>query len=290
MRKLTRTVTKLLFSGILLTTLFFVNSCDTWMSNDDFMSEIESEVHDANASQVKVYVRFANNKMGSTEPSGSTTMKVDVTSKVSAITSDEYGFVKWAAFSTKDFPTDKQHSNLTYISEEDYNENFKKKELSSSVVSFSSPKSPSPDVKVLSSRSDIFIIPIVTTRPTYVQSVPANGRSSVVKNSSIRIRFSKAIDKNTLYDSEGSCNISITSSPAVFTDDDNEMEAKDITDNFIFEFSPSGKMLTLTLKDDALLDNNSQITVTIYEGLCDEFDFSMSKNYSFSFTTGASRM
>ena len=83
------------------------------MSNDDFMSEIESEVHDANAEPVSVYVRYANAKMGSTEPQGRTTMKVDVTSKISAITSDDYGFVKWAAFSTNDFPPEKQHSKLT---------------------------------------------------------------------------------------------------------------------------------------------------------------------------------
>lgn len=284
--KFIRTVSKFLISGILFSALLFFSSCDTWMSNDDFMSEIESEVHDANAEQISVYVRYANAKMGSTEPQGRTTMKVDVASKISAITSDDYGFVKWAAFSTNDFPPDKQHSALTYVSEEDYNENYKKKELPSSVIKFSNPNSISTDVKILSARNDIFIIPIVTTRPTYVQSVPANGRSAVVKNSSIRIRFSKAIDKKTLYDSEGACNISITSSPAVFTDDDNEMEAKDITEDFDFEFSPSGKMLTLTLKDDALLDNNSQITITIYEGLCDEYGFSMSKNYSFSFTTG----
>ena len=114
--KFIRTVSKFLFTGILFSALLFFSSCDTWMSNDDFMSEIESEVHDANAEPVSVYVRYANAKMGSTEPQGRTTMKVDVTSKISAITSDDYGFVKWAAFSTNDFPPEKQHSNPKNLS------------------------------------------------------------------------------------------------------------------------------------------------------------------------------
>ena len=262
------------------------------MSNDDFMSEIESEVHDANAEPVSVYVRYANAKMGSTEPQGRTTMKVDVTSKISAITSDDYGFVKWAAFSTNDFPPEKQHSKLTFLSEQDYNENYKKKELPSSVVSFSNPKSPATEVKILSSRSDIFIIPIVATRPSYVQSVPANADSNVVKNTSIRILFSKAIDPKTLYDEEGNVNYSITTGVATLSDDSEDMEAKDITDYFEPNLSESGKMLTLKLKEkedksgQLLLDNRQRITVTLLEGLCDLYGFAMNGNYTFSFLTG----
>ncbi len=40
--KFIRTVSKFLFTGILFSALLFFSSCDTWMSNDDFMSEIES--------------------------------------------------------------------------------------------------------------------------------------------------------------------------------------------------------------------------------------------------------
>ena len=296
MRKINRTLTKILFAGTLLTAIFFVNSCDTWMSNDDFMSEIESQVHDANASQISVYVRYANNKMGNTEPSGNTTMKVDVPSKISAVTNDDYGFVKWAAFSTTDFPTAKQHSSLTFITEEDYNTKFKEKELPASIVYFASPKSPTTEVKILSSRNDIFIIPIVAARPAYKLSVPANADSNVVKNTSIRILFSKAIDPNTLYDEEGNANYSITSSTAIFTDDDNEMEATDITDLFDAKLSDSGTMLTLKLKTvtdennnvikQELLDNRQRITITLLEGLCDRYGFSMNGNYTFSFQTG----
>ena len=293
MSKSKKNVTKLLFSVIITTILLLAGSCQNWMSSDDFMSKIENEVHDANAAEVKVYVRYANSPaMGTTEPSGNTTMKVDVVSKVTAVTSDDYGFVKWAAFSTSDFATNKNHSNLTFISEEDYNNNIKDKELTSEDIVFSDPTEPVTEVKILKERNDIFLIPIVAARPTYVQSVPANADYNVVKNTSIRILFSKAIDKATLYDSEGKLNYSITSSAAVLVDDSQDIEAKDITDYFDATLSESGKMLTLKLKVDEkgeilrLLDNRARITITLFEGLCDRDGFSMSKNYSFNFQTG----
>lgn len=291
MRKFNKTVSKILFSGILLSLLLLVGSCENWMSNDNFMEQIESEVHDANASIVSVYVRYANAKMGTTEPQGNTAMKVDVASKVSAVTNDDYGFVRWAAFSQEDFPSDKQHSKLTFVNESDYDEKFKSKELPSSVIEFSDVKNPVTDVKIKTARNDIFIIPIVANRPAYSLSVPANADSNVVKNTSIRILFTKPIDKNTIFDSEGNLNISITTSNAVFTDDDSEMEANDITDLFIIgpdSFSNTGKMLTLKLKDDALFDNRQRITVTLLEGLCDQYGFAMNGNYTFQFQTGTS--
>ena len=295
MRNLNKLLSVFLFTGLLFITALSVTACDSWMSNDNFMSEIESEVHDANAAEINVYIRYANAKMGSTEPSGNTRMKVDVASKISAITSDDYGFIKWAAFSTEDFATTKQHSNLIFINEDDYNTNFKDKELPSSVVKFLNDKSPSTEVKVLSSRTDVFIIPIVTNRPTYVQSVPANADYNVVKNTSIRILFSKPLDESTIYDSEGNLNYSITTSSATLNDDE-EIEAKDITDFFSHKLSDSGKMLTLKLKEEEdedgnkliknLLDNRQRITVILYEGLCDRYGFSMNGNYTFSFQTG----
>lgn len=297
MKKLNKTVSKILFSGILLSLLLLVGSCENWMSNDNFMEQIESEVHDANAAQVSVYVRNASTKMGSTEPSGNVTMKVDVASKISTIPSEDYGFFKWAAFSTNDFPTNKQHNNLTFISEEDYNENYKSKELPSSIVHFANPKSATTEVKILSSRSDIFIVPIVTERPSYVQSIPAEGEKNVVLNTSIRILFSKPIDENTLHDEEGFLNYSITSSSSSggMGDDDSDLEIKDITDLFDYKLNSSGKMLSLTLKENIdkngikvkeLLDPRQTISINLLEGICDRYGYAMKGNYKFNFKTG----
>ncbi len=291
MRNLNKLLSAILFTGILFSTVL-VSSCESWMSNDEFMTEIETEVHDANASEINVYVRFANIKMGTTEPQGNTTMKVDVTSKVSSVANDDYGFVRWAAFSTADFPTDKQHSNLTYVSEDAYNAAFKEKELPDTVVHFSDPTNPVTDVKIYEQRSDVFLIPIVALRPSYVQSIPSDSDKNVVTNTSIRILFSKAINEATLHDSEGNLNYSIMASNFTMTDDDSEMEAQDITDLFVYSLSTTGKMLTLSLvkNDDGtikqLLESRKRITVTLYDGICDTFGYSMSNNFKFSFVTG----
>ena len=291
--------TRRIFAGLLFTAFLLAGSCQNWMSNDNFMEKIESEVHDANASQITVYVRYAHDKMGKTEPSGNTTMKVDVASKLSAVTADDYGFVKWAAFSTKDFPSNKNHINLTYISEDSYNANFKDKELPLTEIEFSQPTEPTTEVKIKKARNDIFIIPIVAPRPAYNGSVPTGGDYDVVKNTSIRISFTKAIEKSSLYDEEGNPNYSITSASYSGGDDeDQDIEATDITDYFEPTFSRSGKTLTLKLKEkvdengnktgelEKLLDNRQRITVTLFEGLCDTDGYAMNGNYTFSFQTG----
>ena len=259
MNKLNRNVSKLLFSGIMLVILLLAGSCQNWMSNDDFMSKIENEVHDANAAPVSVYVRYANSKMGTSEPSGYTTMKVDVAHELNAVTSDDYGFVKWAAFSTKSFSPTKQHSALFYESAQDYNTKYKPLELGSNEVLFTDPKSPSTKVKIYSERNDIFIIPIVAKRPALVTSVPSNGRSDVVRNTQIRILFSKPIDEKTLVDEYGNSNIEITSGSAVLTESSEDLSAKDITDLFDITLGSTKKMLTLSLKPG---ENNTKVFTT----------------------------
>ena len=209
MRKLNKTVSKILFSGILLSLLLLVGSCENWMSNDNFMEQIESEVHDANASLVNVYVRYANSRWGTTEPQGNTAMKVDVASKISAVTSDEYGFVKWAAFLTKDFPINKQHSNLIFVSEKNYEANYKGKELPETVVRFADPKSPNTNVTIYSPSNEVFIVPIVTKRPEVESSYPVEN-DKTVKNTFIEIYFTKAIDEESLIDEEGNLNFNVT--------------------------------------------------------------------------------
>ena len=74
MSKSNKNVSKLLFSVITTAILLLAGSCQNWMSSDDFMSKIEDEVHDANAPQINVYVRYPNSPaMGTTEPSGNST-------------------------------------------------------------------------------------------------------------------------------------------------------------------------------------------------------------------------
>lgn len=294
MRKLNKTVSKILFSGILLSLLLLVGSCENWMSNDNFMEQIESEVHDANASLVNVYVRYANSRWGTTEPQGNTAMKVDVASKISAVTSDEYGFVKWAAFLTKDFPINKQHSNLIFVSEKNYEANYKGKELPETVVRFADPKSPNTNVTIYSPSNEVFIVPIVTKRPEVESSYPVEN-DKTVKNTFIEIYFTKAIDEESLIDEEGNLNFNVTSSSYMRQNDEDEDEdeeddenssGNDITDYFNYALKRNGKCLKLTLKEGKILDNNQNVTVILHEGLRDKYGFEMNGNDKFTFKTG----
>ena len=286
MNRLNKNLSKFLVVCLALTAALFAGSCNSWMSDDGFVDKIESEVHDANAAPISVYIRYANSKMGTTDPSGYTSMKVDVASEIAAVTSDDYGFVKWAAFSTTDFPASQQHSSLFYESAEAYAEKFAPLELPASEIVFSTPTEPTTTVKIYKERNDIFIIPIVAKRPTVVTSVPSNGRADVVRNSQVRILFSKPIDEASLKDSDGNSNIVITSGSAVLTETSADMSAKDITEHFNIKLGKTKKMLTLAPKTGFYFDNNSQITINIYEDVCDTDGYGMNGKYSFSFTTG----
>lgn len=276
---------------LLSAVLLLFTACESWMQDDDFYSDIENDVKVANAAGVTAYVRYANSKMGTTEPSGSISQKVDVPFTVSAVTNDDYGFVKWVAFSTSDFPTNQQHSSLVYESAEAYAKDYKGLELASGFVSFTDPTNPITEVNIYSVRDDIFIMPLVAKRPTVVTSVPTNGRSDVVKNSQIRILFSKPIDEKTLTDEFGNSNIQVTSGRAVLTENSDDLDALDITSNFNFKLSKTKKLLTISAKKDSagkafIFDGNSQINVNIFEDVCDTDGFKMNGSYKFSFTTG----
>ena len=104
--------------------ILLFTACDTWMQDDDFFADIESDVKVANAPQISVYVRYALTRQGKTDPDGPATFKVEIPQEVSATTETEYGFVRWAAFTTDFIATgDNQSKNkdIYFIDEEDYN-------------------------------------------------------------------------------------------------------------------------------------------------------------------------
>ncbi len=279
-------------SALLLISTTCFTACDSWMQDDDFYGDIENDVKVANAATVSAYVRYANSKMGTTTPSGYFTFKEDVPSTLTAVTNDDYGFVRWAAFSTNDFPAAQQHSNLFYENADKYAEEFQPLELPASEVIFSDPDKTTTKITLETTRSDIFITPLVAKRPTIVTSVPSNGRTDVVKNSQVRILFSKPIDETSLKDEFGNYNIQITSGRAVLTESSDDLSALDITNYFDFKLSKSRKMLTISAKKGSdgkaiyKFDNNAQISITLFEDLKDTDGYAMNGSYKFSFTTG----
>ncbi len=282
----------ILLSAIVLLT----GSCNTWMQDDNFYSDIENDVKVANAKQISVYVRYAMTRQGKTDPDGPTTFKVEIPSEVSATTETEYGFVRWAAFSTSYLATgDNQSKNkdIYFIDEEDYNKRILPNEIQSPEVVFEDPTKATTSVKINVDRDDIFLCPIVAQRPAISLTIPAKGSSGVVRNMSVRINFTKPMDPESFKNEEGVYDkITITQGIQAFSaDGDIEITSEDISDRFEPPvFSKNKKMITLKFKQDAINEgysSQSSVNITIAKDVKDIYGFSMTDDDKISFTVGS---
>ena len=262
---------------LFITVLVF--SCDSWMKDDDFFTNIEKEVKVANAPKINVYTRYALTRQGTTKPEGLDVFKVGIPHEISASTEPEYGFVRWAAFTTDYVATgDNQtkNKNLYFIDEEHYNANFLPHELSSEVVTFEDAKNPNTTVTINDKRDDIFLVPIIAQRPTVALTIPSKGSEKVVRNMAVRISFSKPLDPDSFYNENGDIDkITITQGMQTFTaDGDIDVNSEDITDRFIIDdsiFSLNQKMITLKFKKEAISEGYaSQASVSIKTAVCPE--------------------
>lgn len=313
MKKNGKRLTKTLFLIVSLISLFCtVTSCNSWMSDDGFYEDIESEVKYANASEINVFVRYASTEMGNTSPEGFVKFKQDIEAEISATTTDNYGFYKWAAFSTSFLQTDVQNSDFVFESDEDYAAKYAPNELPDSVVYFADRKSPKTTIKVLEQRPDIFIIPVVVVRPTVSLTIPGNGAGSVIRNMTIRINFSKPMDRDSFFNEQGICDkITITQGTQSFNADGTiEVTSEDITEKFDTDsikikpeegqgaISTNGKMLTLKFKPNGENEApngftaQSYVNIKISDDIKDIYGYTMGspgkdKTYTLSFQAGA---
>ena len=217
--------------------LLLFTACDSWMQDDEFYDDIENEVKVANAQQISVFVRYAMTRQGKTDPDGPATFKVEIPHSISATTEPEFGFVRWAAFSTEFLETGNNQSknkDVYFIDYEDYNARLLPKEIKSPVVVFEDATNPTTTVTINENRNDIFLVPIVAQRPTVSLTIPAKGSSGVVRNMSVRINFTKPMDEDSFKNSEGMFDkITVTQGIQTFTTDgDIEISSVDITDRF----------------------------------------------------------
>ncbi len=238
-----------------------VCSCKIWMNDDNLFSDIEKEVKYATADKVTVFVRYAMSRQGKTTPDGEATLKVGIPHNLTAITEPEYGFVRWAAFSTSYLSKDNQNKNkeIYFIDDADYNTRIKPHELSSDVVVFGDPndseiteKSPNTIVTIKQSRNDIYLVPIIAHRPTVSLTIPDKGSTDVVKNMSVRIQFTKPMDPESFKNEEGEYDkITVTQGVQNFNEEgDIELISEDITDHFDLSknlFNANKKCLPLDL-------------------------------------------
>lgn len=281
-------ITKKITIALLSSLIVLLTNCDSWMKSDDFFGIIDEEVKYANAEKINVFVRYANTKEGSTNINGNSTQKVEVPFTVSAVTNDAYGFYKWAAFSTSDYSTGKQHAIL-FNDDADYIDSYLGKEISSSIVSFADPYSPETTVTINSSRNDVFIMPIVAERPMIATSLPASGASNVVKNMAIRVVFSKPMEPTSLLTTDESGKTILTDQIEVFrtygTFDN--LSLVSIKDKFTnVSLGATGKTLTIRLPQGESMPTNTTIRVVVGGEVKDSYGYEMGSEQYIQFTTG----
>lgn len=277
--------------------LLLFTACDSWMQDDEFYDDIENEVKVANAQQISVFVRYAMTRQGKTDPDGPATFKVEIPHSISATTEPEFGFVRWAAFSTEFLETGNNQSknkDVYFIDYEDYNARLLPKEIKSPVVIFEDAANPTTTVTINENRNDIFLVPIVAQRPTVSLTIPAKGSSGVVRNMSVRINFTKPMDEDSFKNSEGVFDkITVTQGIQTFTTDgDIEISSVDITDRFEAPvFSANKKMVTLRFNQQAIsegYDSQSSVNIIISKDVKDIFGFNMTDDDKISFSVGSS--
>lgn len=285
-----------LFLISILTLIVF--SC-SW-GDDGFYSGIENEVKIANAPVINVYVHYAMTRQGQTSPDGYSQFKVGIPSTVSATTEPEYGFVRWAAFSTAYFGVGEnlsRNKDIYFIDNDDYETRILPNELSAMEVMFENPTLPTTNVTINVQRSDICLVPIIAQRPAVALSIPANGSSKVVRNMAVRISFSKPMDPASFKNAEGVFDkITVSQGIQTFTaSGDMELNSEDITDYFEFNdemFSANKKMITLKFTPEALVEgyaSQSSVSVTIAKDVKDIYGFTMAEDNSISFSVGSNR-
>ena len=280
-------IAKAIASMIPLLCVTIFNSCDSWMKDDDFFSSVEEEVRVANAEKLNVFVRCAATKMGTTIPNGYAVFKQDVVSSVSMVPETDYGFWKWAAFSTDFFDPNKQHTSLLCQNPESYAESFAPFELDPAVVTFENPNSEITNVTIHANRNDVVLVPVCVERPMLTVSIPGSGEANVVRNMSIRLLFSKPMDPKSFYDEEtGASNFTFLQGRATITES-SDVSLTDISDYFESPiFSMGGKLITFKLKSDKLFNANGQITVRYTGEVKDIYGYNVASGSSFQFRVG----
>lgn len=278
--------------------LFF--SCDTWLSGKNFFGTVAEEVKYANAKEISVYVRYAARDMGDTSPNGRVTEKVDIPFDVTAVDDPAYQFYMWAAFSSDDYPTSTQHSDILMLNSiDEFNEAYADTLLPETEVWFENPRSAATKAKVLTERNDVFIMPVCVKRSTIDESNPANdpnGTTEVVKNTAVTIVFSRSMDPSCLLietgvDAQGRKTYKFNSEYISIEKKIARGEGASYEKiNGVFEsasLSPSGRTLTITQNSDNTLDSSTIVVVRIAKSACDILGVEMENNKVITFKTGS---
>ncbi|MBP5444180.1 MAG: hypothetical protein J6Y60_13160 [Treponema sp.] len=299
-----------LLTAIIIILVCGLTACDSWMSGNHFFDTVADEVKYANAEKISVYVRYPTTTWGTTTPNGTSQQKVDIPFAISAIDNSEYGFYKWAAFSTAKYPpTNGRHDVKLVESEEKFEAEYGNWLLGEDEVVFENPRSESTTVRILNDRNDVFIMPVCVRKPYLSSSVPSNNQVDAAKNTTIQLVFSNPMDPECLFDEnqtidytedviEGYLNkVNIVVEQVMSTGEnpynaDITRKLRDVNGNLhtgeaqlSASLNKSRKTLTIKLPS-GLYWPNGTIMVTVSQAIRDNLGFTMPNNGQITFKAG----
>lgn len=261
--------------------------CDSWLQGKNFFDSVSEEVKYANAKEISVFVRYPDRNMGDVSPDKKSTQKVDIPFTITAVDSNAFGFYRWAAFSTKDFSTGRQYSDLTLgDTEADFIAKYGDKMLPDTEVLFDDPYSAATKVKIINERNDVFIMPICVERPYVVSTIPSDRATNVVKNSTITLVFSRPMNGSMIVNDDGGLNSDYIQIRRR-TGSGESIRYYDISDYIgSVNVSMSGKTVSLKLSDDCTWEKLS-VNVLVSRDLEDDLGYTMDSDYEFVFSAGS---
>ncbi len=261
--------------------------CDSWLQGKNFFDSVSEEVKYANAKEISVFVRYPDRNMGDVSPDKKSTQKVDIPFTITAVDSNAFGFYRWAAFSTKDFSTGRQYSDLTLgDTEADFIAKYGDKMLPDTEVLFDDPYSAATKVKIINERNDVFIMPICVERPYVVSTIPSDRATNVVKNSTITLVFSRPMNGSMIVNDDGGLNSDYIQIRRR-TGSGESIRYSDISDYIgSVNVSMSGKTVSLKLSDDCTWEKLS-VNVLVSRDLEDDLGYTMDSDYEFVFSAGS---
>lgn len=249
---------KLLHISVLyLFAFILLNSCENFANGNLLKDSLEQQIKYEKAPVYKVLITSDHGKIS---PNGTVDCK-ETDRKYLIFTADsDYQFIRWQLL---DKTTGEEIENQDYIHfDDEYDPN----------TAFSFDKGTA-DI-------DFIISPYCEERPKVTFSIPQNGEKNIVRNRTIRITFSKPMDKDSLIN-----NIHLYEGVQRLIDGDLVYDKTDISENANFVLSNNDYYLTITLKDDALYSPSSNISVNIDRKVCDTTSASFENDYTLQFQT-----
>ena len=176
--------------GILLFLFFLLlTACPNFMQGNEVKDVIKAEVAEANAPEVTVRVQPLSSEMGSTTPSGPTTVKVGIPFDVEMSANPEYAFIGW------DSPSE--------------------------IITFDNYAASETTVVASQIQEDILVVANYDSRPKVITHEPFS-QDGVLMNQKVTIVFSEDVDPETLnFD-----NVSVVAKRRNTTDETTDMSAR----------------------------------------------------------------